>query len=146
MFLPHRGRDKKREKHLNEHIPERGMANPPPGLSDFGKEITNTSSRLRMLEERITNIRMKLQVTEQNMVTMHRNTSEEMLAVKSDMARMKNDITDVKNTIQLMAAELGNFAKSEELRTLQKYLSYWEPVKFVTEEQVEKIVERMKEE
>ncbi|MBU0980648.1 MAG: hypothetical protein KJ709_07605 [Nanoarchaeota archaeon] len=122
------------------------MANPPPGLSDFGKEITNTSSRLRMLEERITNIRMKLQVTEQNMVTMHRNTSEEMLAVKSDMARMKNDITDVKNTIQLMAAELGNFAKSEELRTLQKYLSYWEPVKFVTEEQVEKIVERMKEE
>lgn len=124
-----------------------GMATQDTGqLSSFGREMSNTSSRLRMLEERITGLRRKLQVIEQNMVTLHRGLNDEVKAAKDEMQGLRNDVTEIKNTLQMIVSELSSFAKREELRTVQKYLTYWEPVKFVTEEQVEKIVRKLKEE
>ncbi|MFH1133213.1 MAG: hypothetical protein V1735_01855 [Nanoarchaeota archaeon] len=113
-----------------------------PQPLDAQREASSNAARLRMLEERVTNMRRKLQVMEQNMVAMHRNQGDELRTLKTDLQGMKNDIGDIKNTVKLIAAELSTFAKREELLTVQKYLAYWEPIHFVTQEQAEKIARR----
>ena len=47
---------------------------------------------------------------------------------------------DINGKIGQIAKEMQIFAKKNEVKTLQKYVTMWEPIKFVTENQVEEIV------
>ena len=57
--------------------------------------------------------------------------------------------TELKEFIQDTSFKLGftqigfSLAKKDEVKTLQKYVTMWEPIKFVTENQVEEIVKDM---
>ncbi|MFH1408472.1 MAG: hypothetical protein ABIH34_01055 [Nanoarchaeota archaeon] len=116
-----------------------GMVQQSPPEAGLNKSLSSATARVRMLEERMTNLRRKLQVTEQNMLSMHRNTNEELHGLRSDVQSLRSDLNDVKNTIKVLVSELDRFAKKDEVRTIKKYLTYWEPIKFVTGEQAEKI-------
>jgi hypothetical protein len=52
----------------------------------------------------------------------------------------------MENRIIMIIKELRMSAKKEEVDGLKKYVELWEPVKFVTQNQVEKIVEEKVEE
>ena len=53
------------------------------------------------------------------------------------------DVEDINGKIGQIAKEMQIFAKKDEVKTLQKYVTMWEPIKFVTENQVEEIVKEI---
>ncbi|MBI2208662.1 hypothetical protein HYU50_04150 [Candidatus Woesearchaeota archaeon] len=114
-----------------------------PDMGSFSDDIGNLSRRLRVLEESFTNLRRVLQVTEQNMLDKNRMFTTEIRTIASDISDMKKEINDIKEKIIELVKELQASAKREEVKVLEKYINLWNPVKFVTQNEVEQIVKEM---
>jgi len=130
--------------------------NPPRQGKLFGKkpqpppqptvQLGDMVGRLRMLEERYSNLERRLQVNEQNMLSKERKINTEIKTLGSDLLELKNVVEEVKERIRMLVSELRESAKQGDVEVLKKYMSYWEPMKFVTIEEVEGTVRRILEE
>jgi len=107
------------------------------------EDISNLSRRLRILEESFTNIRRALQVTEQNMLGKNKVFATEIRTLTSDIGDIKGEVNGVKEKMLEMIRELEETAKREEVKVLEKYINFWNPVKFVTQNEVEAIIKEI---
>jgi len=112
-----------------------------PNISDVLEQINSLGRRLRLLESRHTDLNRKMQVTETNMLNERKRFITETKTLNSDIIEVKKDIEGVKNKMDLIVNDLKNFAAKDEIETLKKYIEFWEPVNFVTRNEVEKIIE-----
>ncbi|MBC8444403.1 hypothetical protein H8D83_02340 [Candidatus Woesearchaeota archaeon] len=103
-------------------------------------QINDVSRRLRIAEENYSNLRKKTQLTDQNMLKSNKRIDTEIKAINEDTKEIRREIEDINSKIGQIAKELQIFAKKDEVKTLQKYVNLWEPIKFVTHDQVENIV------
>mgnify|MGYP001616678312 CR=1 FL=1 len=112
-------------------------------ISSLTEEIRNLSRRLRIIEERYTNLRTKQQVIEQNMLSRHKQVTTEIKTTNSDMHELKTEITEIKDRLLLIIKELKECAKKEEVKVLEKYINLWDPVNFITRNEIEGIVKEI---
>lgn len=108
---------------------------------DVLAEVNMVGRRLRVMEEQYNNLRRKIQVTDQNMLSYNKKNITEIRTVNMEMSELRRTIEDIQNNILLIIKELRLCAKKEEVNVLQKYINMWEPVNFVTRQEVERIVE-----
>ena len=126
--------------------PHQGLFNKTPQQPDMGafsEDIQSLSERLRLLEERSTNMRQVLQITEQNMLGKNKVFATEIRTLTSDIGDIKKEVAEIKDKILELVKELQTTAKREEVKVLEKYINFWNPVKFVTQNEVETIVKEI---
>lgn len=116
---------------------------PPPITSPPSSQINETVRRMRILEERYTNLQTRFQLTEQNMLSRNKSFSTEFKTIISDIHELKREIEDMKNKMLMMIKELQSSARKDELKVLERYINMWEPVKFVTHDEIEDIVKEI---
>ena len=119
-----------------------GHSQPQPA-SDFSgltDDMNTLSRRLRLLEEGFTNLRRFLQVTEENIVAKNKHYSAEIKTVASDITEIRKEVQEVRDKMVLVIKELQSTARKEEVKVLEKYINLWNPVKFVTQNEVEQII------
>ena len=127
--------------------PPKGGA-PAEGLSVsfLSQELTNLSTRMRVLEERNSNMKKKQEIVEHNMLSHRKQYSQEVELLKEEIDEIRRQIKEIESRIIMIIKELRMSANKEDVDGLKKYVELWEPVKFVTQNQVEKIVEEKIEE
>jgi len=106
-------------------------------------ELGNVSRRVKTIEERYVNLRRKLQVTDQNMLEHNRRISAEIKTIIGELNEIKREIFDIKTKMNRIITALQDSAKKEELQVLQKYIALWDPTRFVTQQEVEIIVDEI---
>lgn len=114
----------------------------PQALSDLSSQVNNVARRLRLMEERYTSTRASVQVNEKNMLDGFKKTHSELRSFHDDIKGFKREINELKDTVKLIVSELKLLAKKEEVKVLERYINIWEPVNFVTQNEVERIVKR----
>ena len=114
-----------------------------PQMNDVLSEVRTLTTRVRSVEERISNLRRSLQMTEQNVLELNKKVNSEFSVINSDVLDIKRNITQIKNQSELIVKELMLTAKKEDVTVLNKYLDLWKPVDFVTQNEVRKIVIRV---
>ena len=117
-----------------------------PSVAYISDEMMNLSTRLKVLEERTSNMKKKDQIIEQNMLSHRKKDSEEIEILKEEIDEMRRTITEIENKIIMLIKELRLSAKKEDVTVLKRYFELWEPVNFVTQNQVENIVKEIIEE
>ena len=117
------------------HTPQQG-----PDISGLTDDMNTLSRRLRLLEEGFTNLRRFLQVTEENIVAKNKHYSAEIKTIASDITEIRKEMQEIKNKIMLVIKELQTVARKEEVKVLEKYINLWNPIKFVTQNEVEQII------
>ncbi len=120
--------------------PKKAPAETPPEVLRLMDDVNVLMRRLRMLEERYSSIQKKNQLTDQNMLANQKKVSTEIKTINMEIDEIKADLAKLKETLSLVIQELKECAKKEDIAVLEKYLKLWEPVKFVTQNQVERIV------
>ena len=121
-----------------------GLKHKAPAAPDFSEvkgDINILERRLRVLEEGVTNIRKSLQVAEHSMLTKNKSLLTEMRTLNSDIVDIKKEIFEIKEKILLVVKDLESNAKINDVKVLEKYINLWNPIKFVTQEQVERIID-----
>ena len=119
---------------------------PKPGaelgaqVADLAAELNNINRRLRILEERYSNLRRKTQVTDQNMLNANKKIMVEIQTAHSEADEFKRNISDMKEKLKIMIRELKECAKHQDVLVLQKYINLWEPINFITREAANKMI------
>lgn len=119
---------------------------PFPDASLITDHLNNIMRRLRVLEERQMNTRRNTQVTDQNMLEHHRKISADIKTINAEMIEIKKELFDVKTKIRMIIKELQECAKKEEVQVVKKYINLWQPMNFVTQDEVENIIREILEE
>lgn len=109
-------------------------------ISDLNMKFADVERRLIILEERYSDLRKKLQVAEQNMLGDFKRLHTEVKSTNSEVMETRHEMDDIKGKIMLIIKELQLLARSEDVDVLRKYLDMWQPVNFVTQNEVEKMV------
>jgi len=117
-----------------------------PSVGYLTNEITNLTTRMRVLEERSTNTKKKLGLVEQNMLSHRKKYAEETDLLKEEIDEVKKTIKEIEERVVMVIKEIRLSAKKEDVDSLKKYVELWEPVNFVTQNQVEKIAREIIEE
>ncbi len=134
-------------------IEEQQLPPPPPKKGIFGKQqqeapdmsgitsdVNTLSRRLRLLEEGFANLRRFFQVTEENIIAKNKHYSAEIKTVTSDITEIRKEIQELKDKLLLVIRELQTVARKEEVKVLEKYINLWNPVKFVSQNEIESII------
>jgi hypothetical protein len=113
---------------------------PVVGFADVAKEVNNVERAIKVLEDRVYNLREKEKIDAENVLDTNKKVFGEIRVINSDLLDVKRDVEDIKTKLRLIISELKISAKKEEIDLLKKYLDLWEPLNFVTRGEVEKIV------
>ncbi|MBI2109838.1 hypothetical protein HYT58_01540 [Candidatus Woesearchaeota archaeon] len=119
---------------------------PEQEYADVQFIINDLSSRLRSLENKYNLITERLLVINKNMIDEYKILTKEINSNNSEIRELKTEIEKLKSTMHDLLSELEYFAKKEDVKVLEKYINLWDPLKFATEEDVERILKnRLKE-
>ena len=108
-------------------------------LSDF-------STKIRNLEEKINLLRERMLILGQSFLKQEEEIKEDTASLKDESRDMRLDMDRLKDKVDHIIQELENFARREELLSVQKYMKIWEPLKYTTEEDVKKMINEALEE
>ncbi|MBI3036768.1 hypothetical protein HYY73_03395 [Candidatus Woesearchaeota archaeon] len=114
--------------------------------ASLSQAVAEAERRLRTIEERFSNLERRSQVTEENMLTSDRKIKSEIRLTSSDVSDVKAQIAELTEKIKEVIRELQGFARAEDVDVIRKYLNLIEPLGFVTQNEVDRIVRHAVEE
>ncbi len=98
--------------------------------------FTNSIDRLRTIEGKYNLLRDRMLLINNNMIDQYKKSIVETRTINEDIRDIKSDIFKIKETMKHLLEELELFARKEEVKVLEKYINIWNPIKFVTEDQL----------
>lgn len=116
-----------------------GKPAPQQAPQPQGPQIGDIVRRLKVIEEAVDNIRRKNQMNEQTMLESGKRQNATIRTFGEEIDEMKKTVSDLHDDMRLIVEELRMTAKIEEVKVLQKYIDLWNPVNFVTAEEVKRI-------
>ena len=112
-------------------------------MSD-GQEITQVivdlNNRVRTLENKYNLLGERLLIVNQNMIEEYKRLLNEMKILNSDLRDMRQDIFLTQDAMRNTVKEMELFAKKEQVKVLERYIDLLNPMRFVTEDEVENLV------
>jgi len=96
--------------------------------------------RLRLVEEKAANLNRKVELLESNGVSFQRKMKDELRLLDSDVLELKHAVEQLRQQMDLVIRELKLAAGKHELQTLQRYLDLWNPARFVTRDELSRMM------
>lgn len=115
-------------------------------INDLGGKIGVFNDRLRLIEERSHQNREKVRVLEENLIIKFKDLREDVKRLSLEADENRKVLTDVTKTLQRMVKEVSNSAKISDIAVIDKVLDFFDPTRFLTEKDVNRIIsERLRE-
>lgn len=104
------------------------------------EELSSVIRRVKILENASTNAHESLQTIEKNQLDIQKELRRDIKILEQENDELKTQVNDLKNAIKMIISDLQDAARSEDVKVIQNYLNLWNPVQFVTPNQVKKII------
>ena len=137
-------------KPLTPLIPQQRLIQPKrlsPELESFkhqlATEVGKFSSRIRLLEQRSENLRRHLELLDNSLIEKHKTVVGEIRDIQDGMRSLRADIELIKDLSERVAKRMEALASKEEVKVLQRYVEYWQPLSFVTRSEVKSMMENI---
>lgn len=114
---------------------------PPAPAGKATEQYSAVSARLRVGEQRYSELRKKVLLIEQNMLSNHRRAMNEIRGMQDDIKEIKHSIHSIEDKMITIVKELRLMASKEDMAVMKKYIELWNPVTFVTRDYLDKILE-----
>jgi hypothetical protein len=101
--------------------------------------FTETSTKVRDMEEKQRIIKDRILLIGQNLIEMKGDIQITFLGIKKDIEIMKRDIERLKSFFEAASGEFSKFAKKEDLEILTKQAKMFQPLELVTKSDLEKL-------
>jgi len=125
-------------------IPEEHIRKQSADAELFGrisKKVNNIAASIRILEERYSTLRNKIQVSEQNIIELEKEVRDEIKLLSEDLVEIKHDLNDLKNKVRLISVEIKKLVNKDDFRVMERYLDMWQPMNFVTRDELNRLLE-----
>ncbi len=108
--------------------------------AEFSEHISNLSGRMKLVEERIDSLRGHIDIIDNSLMEKHKAVISELREVEDSVRSMRGDLEEVKSLVERLAKRLEELASREEVKILERYVSMWQPMNFVTRNEVAAVV------
>ena len=98
-----------------------------------------------MLEDRNANLTRREQLTDQNLIEGTKKIHAEMRSHTDELQELRQKLHEIEEKIGLIIREFQNVPRKEDMKVLEKYVTLWNPMDFITRTQVERIVAELME-
>src|SRR3989344_3179743 len=105
-------------------------------------ESISPEERIRILESRYSVMRDRIFLINQNMIQEYRKLNKEIKLIDSEVKDLKQDLNEIKSVLRNVVNEMQNFARKENVKVIEKYIGFWNPLNFVTQKEVVEIINR----
>ncbi len=113
---------------------------------DLNVVLSDFNTRMRSLEGKYSQFGERLLVVNQNMIEEYKKLMKELHALEEQMREIRLEMDRTQESMKDVVKELSLFAKKGDVKVLEKYINLWDPLKFVTEQDVVRIVNQEKKE
>ncbi len=96
---------------------------------------------VKSLESKVNNMMREVHVIKNDYIKKNATLKKDMKILNEDILEMKHQQESVGKKIDLIVKELKRTAGQEEVLTLKKYLELWNPLNFVTQRDIERILD-----
>jgi predicted nucleic acid-binding Zn-ribbon protein len=103
-------------------------------------DVGAATVRLRLVEEKAGNLNRKIELLETNFVEFSRKMKGDVRIIEGEMLELKRTIDAMQQQGSMIVNELKLMAGKHELQTLQRYIDLWNPSRFVTRDEVDRII------
>ena len=110
------------------------MEDPVNIISDINSKLRNLESKNNILAENLLNVN-------QNALEEYKRMNKEIQLMNNDIKSLKEELFSLKQVLKGFLNEVDFFAKKNDIKVLEKYINLWNPLEFVREEDVEKLIE-----
>ena len=98
------------------------------GEMDYiGQAFGETNLKLRDLEEKQRILKDRLLLIGQNLLEIKEKSSQEMLNIKKDIEKIKQEMERMINFLETASSEFSKFARKEDLEILSKQAKMFQP-------------------
>ena len=111
-------------------------------LKEFIGKIGQVNARLRILEEKINQIRDKVEVIDQTMIENKKNFQEEFKDTNLRIDELFKELDDTKTAVRQVIKQLQTFASKRDVKVLQKYMDLFDPTLFMQREEIEELIKK----
>lgn len=117
-----------------------------PEMEAIMKNLSEIASNLRVLEDKYSNLRKKIQLTDQTILEMQKNLFKEKKLLTEELTESKMKLQELMDDLSNMKSELKDTVKINDLKVLDRYLDLWEPLQYVTRKEVEAALDNLRQE
>ncbi len=110
-----------------------------PELEAF---FTQLLQRINEIEEKEKANKNKIELLTNSTINRNKKVDEEIRVIRDELKRLGDEIEKIKQRIDYMLAEMPNLVRKEDLSIIERFIKMWEPLKFVTKEDVERAIEK----
>ena len=103
--------------------------------------LLEMGSRIRTVEGQYNLLRDRVLVVNNNLIGQYKKNLVEFKSLNEDVRDMKEDIFKLKEAIRHLLKEMELFARKENVTVLEKYINLWNPMNFITEKEVKRLIE-----
>jgi len=93
------------------------------------------------LETKVNNLLREIDMLKNDFIKKNNNLRRDLKTINEDFLEIKHGQEKTAEKINLIIGELKRTAGREEVQILKKYMEYWNPLNFVTQRDLEKLVE-----
>ena len=97
---------------------------------------------VKALEGKVNNLMREVNMIKNDFIKKSNDLKKDMKGISVDLLEFKHDHENTIWKIDLIIKELKQTAGIEEVQTLKKYLELWSPMNFVTQKDLERMVEQ----
>jgi predicted RNase H-like nuclease (RuvC/YqgF family) len=112
---------------------------PDPEIIQLHHDFNSLSRRIREQEDRLQNLRKKSLMIDSTILSQNKKYKQELKLLTSEIDSLKHMMDNLDNKMLLLIKELRMAARKDDVKVLQRYINIWEPINFVTRNEVEKI-------
>jgi len=109
-------------------------------LEELRKEIAASSERSRLLEERLKQVREKIQIIDETYLKKIEDIKGGIKENTSEIQAFRKDLDEIKEIIRRITKEMSQMAKLNDVKLLEKYVDMLDVTRIVTREEVIKLI------
>jgi hypothetical protein len=111
-----------------------------PAADPLQHGVATLSRRLRVLEERYTILRRKGQLSDESLIRAEDELRKELQRLSSEVQELHRTLVDLDDKMDRFLEEAKQAAPREEVLILRKYVEMWDPLRYLTREEAERLL------
>ena len=104
------------------------------------ERISSLATSMRVVEDRYSTLRKKLQMTDNTLIEAQREFERERKLLDEERMECKERIEELEETVETMRGEIEEAVNRRSFRYLKKYVEYWDPSRFISRDEAESML------
>jgi predicted nucleic acid-binding Zn-ribbon protein len=102
--------------------------------------ISDSNRRIRLMEDRIDNLRSHLELLENNILEMNKSMSDELNNFNKTAHELRREVQGSIENVGKLAEKIDELASKDSVKVIEKYIDLLNPMMLVTRDELNEVI------